>query len=193
MACLYWNDLGCLLWYVASVYNAGSGKLSKFIAVLALREFNKRRAQFTSFLKSNSSLTLSRYFRLMALAMTEMLFTTPLAIFVIYLNATTLEIGPWRSWDDTHFNYSRVEQRPALFWRSNSQIELSMELTRWLSPFCAIVFFSFFGFAQEAQKQYCRAYLFIRRYLPLPSLPSSKSSEYVSPSPLCYPSNSIPQ
>jgi pheromone a factor receptor len=90
----------------------------------------------------------------MALAMTEMMCTTPLAIFVIWLNATTTTIGPWRSWNNTHLDYSRVEQIPGVLWRSNHLLVVSMELTRWTSPFCAIVFFIFFGFAQEARKNY---------------------------------------
>jgi pheromone a factor receptor len=90
----------------------------------------------------------------MALAMTEMMCTVPLAIFVIVLNATTSTIGPWRSWDNTHLAFSRIEQIPGVLWRSNRLLVVSMELTRWISPFCAFVFFLFFGFAQEARKNY---------------------------------------
>lgn len=115
----------------------------------------------------------------MALSMSEMLCTTPLAVFVIYLNATATEIGPWRSWEDTHFAYSRVEQIPGLFWRSNHQLAISMELTRWVAPFCAIVFFAFFGFAQEAQRNYRIAYLALAKRVPF--LPSTSSSSKASP------------
>lgn len=113
----------------------------------------------------------------MALAVSEIIFTTPLAIFTIWLNATVSPIGPWRSWDDTHFDYSRVEQIPALFWRSNHLLVVAMEFTRWLPPFCALVFFAFFGFADEARKNY-RA-LFWRIAKPLGFTPS-QSNQMVS-------------
>lgn len=126
--------------------------------VLSLRSFARRRVEFGQFLSSNKSLSVSRYFRLMALATTEIFFTTPLAIYMIWLNATASPIGPWRSWEDTHFAYSRVEQFPAILWRSNHMTVLAMEFSRWVTPSCALIFFGFFGFADEAQKNYNRAF-----------------------------------
>lgn len=90
----------------------------------------------------------------MALAITEMLCTTPLASFVIWLNATAQPIAPWRGLADAHFKFSRVEQVPAVIWRQNHLIVVSMELTRWIAPVCALVFFAFFGFAEEARRNY---------------------------------------
>jgi Pheromone A receptor len=99
----------------------------------------------------------------MGLVTTEIMCTTPVAIFSIVLNATATEIGPWRSWENTHFDYSRVEQFPAVLWRSNRLLVVGMELTRWLAPACAIIFFLFFGFAEEARKNYRAAIAFILR------------------------------
>ena len=90
----------------------------------------------------------------MALAMTEILFTTPLAIFVIWLNVTATPVGPWRSLADTHFAFSRIEQIPSVIWRGNHVLVVAMELTRWVTPLCAFVFFAFFGFADEAKRHY---------------------------------------
>ncbi|KAJ7088300.1 pheromone A receptor-domain-containing protein, partial [Mycena epipterygia] len=118
----------------------------------------------------------------MALAMTAMFFTTPLAIFVVYLNATATEIGPWRSWADTHFLYSRVEQVPSIIWRSDHLTVVSFELTRWAAPFCALIFFAYFGFAQEARRNYRTAYealarrVGLGRFLPQPSVGKSFAS-----------------
>lgn len=106
----------------------------------------------------------------MALAMTEVSCTTPLSIFVIVLDATTAPVGPWRSWSDTHFAYSRVEQFPAVLWRSNHLLAVSLELSRWIAPVCALVFFVFFGFAQEARKNYRMAFVFIAKHLGFSSL-----------------------
>lgn len=127
-------------------------------AVLSLRAFALRRLQFAQLLAANASLTVSRYFRLMALAMTDIFFTVPLAAFTIWLDVTATPVGPWISWADTHFDYSRVEQIPAVIWRQDRLIVVCMEFTRWSAPFCALVFFAYFGFAEEAKKNYKRLF-----------------------------------
>lgn len=160
-------------------------------SVLSLRSFARRRIEFGQFLSSNKSLTVSRYFRLMALAMTEILFTTPLAIFMIWLNATASPIGPWRSWEDTHFAYSRVEQFPAIIWRSSHLTVIAMEFSRWVTPLCAIIFFIFFGFADEAQKNYRLVFWFVMkpfgfRPAPVKTSAGSHSIGYAYPHYLSY-------
>ncbi|KAJ7440959.1 pheromone receptor Rcb2 B44 [Mycena latifolia] len=163
------------------------GLISLVYCILALRAFNRRRIQFNQFLNSGSSLTVSRYFRLMALAMTEMLCTTPIAIFVVYLNATATEIGPWRSWADTHFMYSRVGQVPSFLWSSQPGTVIAFELTRWAAPFCAFVFFAFFGFAQEARRHYRLAYegalrrVGLARFLPTSTTSTASSMPRYEP------------
>lgn len=118
----------------------------------------KRRAQFNEFVTSTTSLTISRYFRLMALATVEILCTTPIAAYGIYLNATLSPIQPWKGLADAHYNYSHIGHYPSVVWRSNHYNAIAMELTRWSLVFCALVFFGFFGFADEARKNYRKLY-----------------------------------
>jgi len=108
---------------------------------------------------------MGRYFRLMALAMCEVLLTTPLAIFSIWLNASATPLSPWVSWWDTHFDYSRVDQFPAVIWRNVGYIAMMLEFTRWVTPLCAYVFFGFFGFAEEARKNYRALFSWLSRPL----------------------------
>jgi pheromone a factor receptor len=63
-------------------------------------------------------------------------------------------INPWKSWANTHVRFSRVDQIPAMIWRTRPVMASSLELTRWLAVVCAIIFFAFFGFADEAKKNY---------------------------------------
>ena len=100
---------------------------------------------------------MSRYFRLMALAGVELMCTTPLAIFQMALNATAQPLDPWVSWSDTHYNFSRVRLVPAVIWRTNHLFVMGIQLNRWSGPFCALIFFGFFGFATEARKHYWNA------------------------------------
>nr|AAR99648.1 7-transmembrane pheromone receptor Bar3 [Schizophyllum commune] len=155
------------------------GMVSATYSVLALIEFNRHRLQFSQFLHSNSTLSVSRYLRLMALAMTEMCCTVPLGIFVIVLNCTSTPIEPWVSLKATHYWYSRVDQYPAVVWRSSHLVVVCNELTRWLAPVSAMLFFAYFGFAQEARRNYAAAWAWACRALGLPeriaTLPTTKS------------------
>ncbi|RDX44930.1 STE3-domain-containing protein [Lentinus brumalis] len=136
--------------------------LASVYCLLSLIAFNRRRAQFNEFLSAKkSSLTLSRYFRLMALSTTSLLLLIPISTYGIYLNVTTQPLGPWRSWSDTHFDFGRIEQIPALVWRSSSAAVVAHELNRWLSPACSIIFFIYFGVASEARRNYALAFWFV--------------------------------
>ncbi|KAF8153834.1 pheromone A receptor-domain-containing protein [Crassisporium funariophilum] len=130
------------------------GLVSAVYAILSIIAFNKSRSQFNEFLSGHKNLTSSRYFRLMCLAGIEVICTVPLGCYAVYLNAADHGIRPWKGWADTHAGFSRVDQIPAILWRSNEITEISLELTRWLAPICAVVFFGFFGFAEEAKKNY---------------------------------------
>ena len=129
------------------------GLVSAVYAVLSIKAFNKSRTQFNELLSSYSNLTSSRYVRLMCLAGIELLCTVPLGTYGIYLNIKT-GVSPWISWENVHFDFSRVILVPALLWRDGGVGETSLELSRWLIIVCAFIFFGFFGFADEAKKNY---------------------------------------
>lgn len=127
------------------------------LLVLTMRSFLQRQAQFAQFLSSNKALSASRYFRLMALACVEMMCTVPLSITFTVLNLKAQPFDPWVSWDDTHYNFSRVLLVPSVIWRQSKLVEVSVECGRWSPLFCAFVFFAFFGFAEESRKNYTKA------------------------------------
>ncbi|KAJ8502461.1 hypothetical protein ONZ45_g11738 [Pleurotus djamor] len=156
------EDLGCQpalyntlpTYFISYMWPILIGLASAVYCVLSLRSFIRRRVQFNQFLTSNKSLSASRYFRLMALATCDLMLTIPLASFVIWLNTVASPIAPWISWEDTHFGYERVDQIPAVLWRGNSRLVLAVEVTRWLTPLCGLLFFALFGFADEARRNY---------------------------------------
>ncbi|KAJ7711550.1 pheromone A receptor-domain-containing protein [Mycena metata] len=159
------EDIGCYpdiyntlpAYFISSMWPVVIGLISAVYCVLSLRAFSARRAAFAQFLSAHTALTPSRYLRLSALALTDLLCTVPLAAFTIYLNATASPISPWISFADTHFDFGRVEQIPHVLWAADRNSSIAVELTRWASPFCALAFFAFFGFAAEARKNYARA------------------------------------
>ncbi|KAK7046032.1 a-factor receptor [Paramarasmius palmivorus] len=116
------------------------GCVSAVYCTLSLRAFNKRRSQFKELLSSNSNLNSNRYFRLMSLAGIEMLCTIPSAS-------------------------GRVDKVPSFLWHFNDLAALSIELTRWFPIICSLVFFGFFGFADEARKNYRAAYSTVTKHV----------------------------
>ncbi|KAG2131852.1 STE3-like pheromone receptor [Suillus cothurnatus] len=143
------------------------GCISAYCCVRTIVELAQRRAQFMEFFSVNENLSSCRFFRLMGLAGIEMLCTIPLSAYTIYLNATAQPVLPWISWANVHFNFSRVEQIPSVVWRSSGPAVLSIELSRWFLVVCAFVFFAFFGFADEARKNYCLAYVSVAKRMGL--------------------------
>ncbi|KAF8870067.1 fungal pheromone STE3G-protein-coupled receptor [Gymnopilus junonius] len=167
------EDAGCFpalyntlpTFFISSMWPLILGLISAVYCVLTLRLFARRRAEFTQFLSSNTTLTVSRYFRLMALSMAEICATTPLSIFTIWVNVKANPVQPWISWTDTHFNYSRVEQIPAILWRSDRILSIGIEFTCWVAPVCSFTFFLFFGFAQESRRHYLLMFSWLKKRL----------------------------
>ncbi|EDR00817.1 STE3-like pheromone receptor [Laccaria bicolor S238N-H82] len=163
------------------------GVVSFFYSGLTLRGFWMRRLQFAQLVTSNSSMNMSRYIRLMSLSIIDMMCTVPLGVYSIYIGNKGVKLAPWISWEDTHFNFSRVGVVPSLIWRSDPSFQTSVELTRWLPVVCAFLFFALFGFAAEAQKHYKMMFTFVAKPLgfgqPPKVPPKAVLPGYVSPVP----------
>ncbi|KAF7312806.1 Pheromone B alpha 1 receptor [Mycena kentingensis (nom. inval.)] len=150
------------------------GCVSGVYCILSIRAFYKSHVQFREILSSsNTNLNLNRYLRLMALASLDLLFTIPLAVWVLYTNVAVTGLSPWISWADTHSNFSRVVQVPGIIWRSDPMSAASLETLRWLTVFAAFLFFGFFGFADEAQKHYKLAYNSVAKRVGLSTIGSA--------------------
>lgn len=166
------------------------GCFSAYYCVRTIIELAQRRAQFMEFLAMNKNLSSSRYFRLMGLAGIEMLCTIPLGAYVLYLNATSQPVYPYISWENVHSDFSRVEQFPSVLWRMSGPTVLSIELSRWLLVICAFVFFAFFGFADEARKNYRLAYVSVAKRVGLSTAGTISSWSTGSKSEMAYNSHS---
>lgn len=130
------------------------GCISAVYSVLSIRAFSKSRAQFKELLSGNNNLSTDRYIRLMLLAGIEALCTVPIGAYTLYLNGSVGVVSPWLGWADTHAGFSRVDQYPSIIWHFIPGLYTALELTRWFPIMCAIIFFAFFGFAEEARKNY---------------------------------------
>jgi hypothetical protein len=123
---------------------------------MTIYAFNVRRSQFKDCLSANK-VNSNRYFRLMALAACDMICTVPIALFFL-AESVKAGIVPYPSWSAIHANYSEIEQIPAFVWRGSALINFCTEFSRGLQVACAFIFFIFFGFAEEARKNYLSVY-----------------------------------
>lgn len=94
--------------------------------------------------------------RLLALSVTDTLITIPLSSYYIYLHVFVAPLYPY-DWDSTHEGFNRVDTRPAVLWRAYPTAT-GIELSRWIYVIGAALFFTFFGFSEEARKEYRNIY-----------------------------------
>lgn len=147
-----------------------------FNPVLTIRLFWKSSQRLKEIQGSNKSPNHSRYMRLIAMSSIQILISLPFALYSLYLNAHVETVYPWISWEDTHFNYSRVGQFPSAVWRADRTMLLVTECSRWSVFPTAILFFAFFGFAEEARKHYRLAYSFVTSRLHLGNFGTKSAS-----------------
>ncbi|TDL19570.1 fungal pheromone STE3G-protein-coupled receptor [Rickenella mellea] len=127
--------------------------ISSVYCVMTLRSFARRRSQLNEFLNSGaSSITAKRYFRLMMLSCTEIVFTIPLGTWVLYEDI--INMNKYISWADTHSDFHVVWTYPSIIWRNDKQLRVFVEFDRWNIIICAIVFCAFFTFAEESRNNY---------------------------------------
>ncbi|KAJ4477083.1 pheromone A receptor-domain-containing protein [Lentinula lateritia] len=147
-------------YFLYYIWPIAVGLVSLVYSSLILRTFYMRRIHFNQVLSSNGMINPSRYLRLMLLALIDIMCTLPIGTYTIYISLKGLPLAPWISWDDTHFDFGFVQLIPAVIWRSDFRTYTSVQITRWLPIVCAFVFFALFGFAEEAMKNYRRAFWF---------------------------------
>ena len=112
-----------------------------------------------------------------------MALVTPLSAFSIYINTAGLQIQPWVSWANTHYNFSFVELFPTFAWQAKLASHVAIEMGRWVYPCSAILFFMLFGFADEARRFYGAVFWRVARVFgitPKQQSATSKGSGYVN-------------
>ncbi|KAJ7190871.1 putative fungal pheromone GPCR, STE3-type [Mycena pura] len=151
--------------FISYIWPPLIGCISAVYGVFTLRAFLRRRAASSQFIapsasSKNPGLTTGHYLRLMALATTDILLTTPIGFYLIYMNCTSGPLRPWISWANTHFEFGFVplDQIPASTWRAQRNVAVGYQFTRWVSALSGLSFFAFFGCAAEARRNYAIAF-----------------------------------
>lgn len=141
----------CVLKYAMFLKTLSKPALSQCI-VLTIRAFYKRRRHLQALLSDHGTMNTNRYIRLMCVAGVAMLVTIPLVSSSLSVKVSNIQ--PWISWKDTHWHFSNINIYPANVWRRNSTSEGRMEVNRWVFIIPSVIFFAFFGFAEEARHNY---------------------------------------
>ncbi|KAF7421275.1 hypothetical protein PC9H_011797 [Pleurotus ostreatus] len=166
--------------------------LTLIFASLALHHFIRRRITFAAHLQnSNSALTPNRYLRLIAMAITEIIWGTSFTTLNLWNNVLG-GLRPYTNWADVHSGFSRVALFPAILLPPRF---ISMMMLLWTTmPVSAFIFFVFFGFGEEAKKEYTKLWAWIRRNVlrrkdseKAKMIPLSGSSHQKFPKPLRTP------
>jgi pheromone a factor receptor len=165
------EDVGCWpatynvipAYFLVYMWPSLLGCISFVYSGLTFTAFYKRRMTFNSLVSGNNSMNANRYLRLMMLSVIEMAFTVPISIYSVYISGTSMPMQSWVSFSDTHYNFSYVGLIPAAEWTSNSIYKRSIDMTQWLFPVCAFMFFALFGFGNEARKHYRLYFLWIAK------------------------------
>ncbi|KAG8789546.1 a-factor receptor [Ceratobasidium sp. 428] len=118
------------------------------------------RRQFSDILSDSSTgRTMSRFFRLMALSATEMVFSLPLSIYSITSDLRLAPIKPWISWEYARRHVLVINSIPyEVFQEAPLRSRVGIDLNRWLVPSCAFAFFVFFGVSSEGNDGYKRGF-----------------------------------
>ncbi|WVQ83977.1 hypothetical protein IAT38_006122 [Cryptococcus sp. DSM 104549] len=134
-------------------------------AALAVRWFLIRRLQFRTILASSDSrLSVGRYFRLIALAVAD---STVVLVVVIYavvhaLSDSSTPLRSYQSWADVHENFAQISQYPEELFASAWP---AVVMNVYAPILYSILFFTFFGFGEEAVAEYIAVGGKIKHYL----------------------------
>jgi len=161
---IIYEDFGCIYaayrtWVTIVLFSVPCivvGLVSCTYAILSICALHRVHEQSKKILSVHASLTKTHYFRLLAFAATDAIVSVSMNVFAMVTNIRQ-GLSPWTSWEDIHDNISRVYQLPATVWRSSSAAVITLEVNRWICVACALIFFAYFGFSDEATKRYCSA------------------------------------
>ncbi|KAI0826208.1 STE3-domain-containing protein [Irpex lacteus] len=172
--------------YIADIVIHGieliTGLMGAIYNIMTLRIFLRRRKQFNELLASNSNLSFNRYMRLMALCCFDIFLTIPLVIFLIVFDRTVNPTYEWKGLADLHSGFSRVGQYPSLLWTIPHGAAFINTCQNWFTILYGILFFCFFGLAEEARTHYRLAFTTIAKKLGYSTAGSSLESSTGFPS-----------
>lgn len=129
--------------------------------VLALRWFLLRRMQFTAVLHASSGgLSTGRYLRLISLTLVDVTIVIFGALYQIINNFRRFDLSAYGTWQEAHQDFGQIQQ----FAEDVASDVTVNAMTLYLLPLYSFVFFIFFGFGEEAIREYLAFGRTVRRW-----------------------------
>ncbi|KAI0035538.1 STE3-like pheromone receptor, partial [Vararia minispora EC-137] len=122
---------------------------------LAYWHLRRRALQAQEFESSNRAINSARYQRLLSMTAVVLTFTLIVGIGALWTYAQ-LPLQPQITWAEVHADYDDIVVVPRALMTSTQLFGLEMQ--RWAAVISALVFFAFFGLADEARLHYRKAY-----------------------------------
>lgn len=120
--------------------------------VLALRWFLIRRMQFLAVLHASpGGLTTGRYLRLISLAVVDVTLVIFGTLFTMISSFKNLDLMAYGSWQSAHQDFGQILQFP-----EDVHDNVTTAVPLYLFPIYSFTFFIFFGFGEEAIREYIR-------------------------------------
>ncbi|KAL1718750.1 pheromone A receptor-domain-containing protein [Schizophyllum commune] len=123
------------------------GVIAGVYCVLLIRIFTQKRRR-----ANTGPISRGICLRLIMLSTATLLFTVSLNLYTL-IETTRYGLATWISWDDTHYNFWRVEAYTDEMWRAAPGAG-GLEVSRWMFVIAGLVVFAFFGLGEEARKHY---------------------------------------
>ncbi|KAL4077892.1 GPCR fungal pheromone mating factor [Scleroderma citrinum] len=143
-------------------------------AAMALKNFFHRRLTFATHLQNSSTgLTTSRYLRLMAMSVVQMVWTVLVTSLDMWFSCQH-GLRPWISWQNVHSGFSQIAYFPTVL-ISREALGWTYALW-WAVPFSGLLFVAFFAFGEEAIKEYGKILRWTRWLLPRRASSKSEAS-----------------
>jgi pheromone a factor receptor len=122
-----------------------------------MRMFLLRRKELNEVLTSNNtSVSYGLFYRVFILTAVDAMFTIPLSILVVYINAVQVPIYPYVGWADLHYNFSRVDTftTEQIAAQNDPWLTFSKVWSQWIYVLCALVFFMVYGTSMDFVRFY---------------------------------------
>ncbi|VDB95521.1 unnamed protein product [Peniophora sp. CBMAI 1063] len=125
------------------------------------RTFYRHSREIDNFLQSNSSVSRTNYFRILALASIDILLTLPIGIATIVLTVkaillTTTSFPFYSGWTYDHTEWQPVAFSYANIVSGGTFSVAQLYFAQWTSPILAFAIFGLFGVTSEARASYWR-------------------------------------
>ncbi|KAG8836967.1 a-factor receptor [Serendipita sp. 400] len=154
-----WDPIFCIIAFVFAI-----------LTFITCRRYQKEVTNMFNLSKKHSA---NEYRRLFLLTGVLVFIHFPFTFWVVVVNAVKYDVDPWISWDDTHFDYMRIEYWSRSVVESIDGMAAGWSVSYWAVGLTGYFYFLCYGTGSESLRQYKQAISYVLRHLGFKSKPST--------------------